>query len=139
MPDRQLARDILQDVYLNIWSKIDTYDSEKGRLFTWMARIARNSSLDMLKNKYYRNIRKTVSISPVLPLEQYGVVHGLNIETIGLQKAIGRLHPRQQKIINLVYFKGYSLTEIERMEKMPLGTVKTRLRSALGQLRYIFV
>ncbi len=61
--DMELANDVLQEVFINIWRKIETYDSSKGRLFTWMLNIARNASIDTLRSKSYQNSQKNQSIS----------------------------------------------------------------------------
>src|SRR5215217_5978773 len=55
VPDPEFANDVLQEVFVNIWRKIDSYDDSKGRLFTWMLNIARNASIDKLRSKSYRN------------------------------------------------------------------------------------
>ena len=56
--DTTYAADILQEVFIKIWKQIEQYDESKGRLFTWMANIARNASIDMLRSKGYRNEQK---------------------------------------------------------------------------------
>src|ERR1700721_18036 len=55
----ELASDVLQEVFINIWRKIESYDQTKGRLFTWMLNIARNASIDTLRSKSYQNAQKT--------------------------------------------------------------------------------
>jgi RNA polymerase sigma-70 factor (ECF subfamily) len=58
LPDKELANDVLQEVFVNIWRKIDTYDNTKGRLFTWMLNVARNLAIDMVRSKAYQNSQK---------------------------------------------------------------------------------
>jgi RNA polymerase sigma factor (sigma-70 family) len=127
------ANDILQEVFLSIWRKIESYDPTKGRLFTWMLNISRNASIDMLRSKTYQNSQKNQEITDNV----YGVnqVTQTNIDSIGLSKFLGKLRPEQRVLIELAYFKGYTHDEIAQIEDMPLGTVKTRIRSALLQLR----
>ena len=129
----ELANDILQEVFVSIWRKIETYDPTKGRLFTWMLNISRNASIDMLRSKNYQNSQKNQEITDnVYGLNQ---VTQTNIDSIGLSKFLGKLRPEQRDLIDLAYFKGYTHDEIAQIESIPLGTVKTRIRSALLQLR----
>jgi RNA polymerase sigma factor (sigma-70 family) len=127
------ANDILQEVFLSIWRKIESYDPTKGRLFTWMLNISRNASIDMLRSKTYQNSQKNQEITDNV----YGVnqVTQTSIDSIGLSKFLGKLRPEQRVLIELAYFKGYTHDEIAQIEDIPLGTVKTRIRSALLQLR----
>ncbi len=135
--DEELASDILQEVFVNIWRKIDLYDAQKGRLFTWMLNIARNASIDMLRSRGYRNSRKNQSIRENVDIAGAGNTEQLNIDSIGLRKMLEKLKPEQRVLIELSYFKGYTHEEIAEQEKIPLGTVKTRIRNALIQLREI--
>jgi RNA polymerase sigma-70 factor (ECF subfamily) len=129
----ELANDILQEVFVNIWRKIESYDPIKGRLFTWMLNISRNASIDVLRSKDYQNSQKNQEIDDnVYGLNQ---VTQTNIDNIGLSKFLGKLRPEQRVLIELAYFKGYTHDEIAQIEDIPLGTVKTRIRSALIQLR----
>ena len=135
--DEELANDILQEVFINIWRKIDMYDAAKGRLFTWMLNIARNASIDMLRSRGYRNSRKNQSIGENVDVGVPGNTEQMNIDNIGLKKLLEKLKPEQRVLTDLSYFKGYTHEEIAEQEKIPLGTVKTRIRNALIQLRAI--
>ena len=128
----EVANDILQEVFISIWRKIETYDPVKGRLFTWMLNISRNASIDMLRSKSYQNSQKNQEITDnVYSFNQTET----RIDSIGLSKFMGKLRPEQRDLIELAYFKGYTHDEIAQIEGIPLGTVKTRIRSALLQLR----
>jgi RNA polymerase sigma factor (sigma-70 family) len=129
----EAARDILQEVFINIWRKIDSYDPVKGRLFTWMLNISRNASIDVLRSKSYQNSQKNQEITDTV----YGndLVARTSIDSIGLTRFLGKLRPEQRVLIELAYFKGYTHDEIAQIEDIPLGTVKTRIRNALLQLR----
>jgi RNA polymerase sigma factor (sigma-70 family) len=129
----EIANDILQEVFVSIWRKIESYDPIKGRLFTWMLNISRNASIDMLRSKNYQNNQKNQEITDNV----YGInqVTQTNIDRIGLSKFLGKLRSEQRVLIELAYFKGYTHDEIAQLEGIPLGTVKTRIRSALLQLR----
>ncbi len=134
LENTELANDVLQEVFINIWRKIDTYDPAKGRLYTWMLNIARNASIDQLRSKNYQNSQKNQS----LPENVDGLAGSsiqMSIDSIGLKKMLTKLKMEQRVLIELAYFKGYTHEEIAEMEDIPLGTVKTRIRNALIQLR----
>ena len=129
----EIAGDVLQEVFINIWRKIESYDPLRGRLFTWMLNISRNASIDMLRSKGYINNQKNQEITDNV----YGSdqMTQTNIDGIGLKKILEKLKPEQRVLIELAYLKGYTHEEIAQIEDIPLGTVKTRIRNALLQLR----
>ena len=126
------AGDVLQEVFVNIWKKIESYDETKGRLFTWMLNIARNAAIDMVRSKTYRNSHRSESLDSSADNLQSTQ---LEVDNIGLRKIVDKLKPEQRSLIELAYFKGYTHEEIAEIESIPLGTVKTRIRAALQQLR----
>lgn len=131
--DAEVANDVLQEVFVNIWRKIESYDSSKGRLFTWMLNIARNASIDMLRSKNFQNSRKNQPLSDTVNWSTNTQVQ--NVDNIGLRKMLEKLKDEQRTLVELAYFRGYTHEEIAAMEGIPLGTVKTRIRAALIQLR----
>jgi RNA polymerase sigma factor (sigma-70 family) len=135
LDDVDLSNDVLQDVFVNIWRKIDSYDSNKGRLFTWMLNITRNAAIDVLRSKSYQNSQKNQSISDQNEFDTGVKTSQLNVDNIGVRKVLEKLKVEQRVLIELAYFKGYTHEEIAEIESIPLGTVKTRIRSALIQLR----
>lgn len=132
--DMEVANDVLQEVFINIWRKIESYDPLKGRLFTWMLNIARNASIDTLRSKSYQNTQKNQPITEKNEWLQTGNTPP-DVDNIGLKKVVNRLRKEYRVLIDLAYFKGYTHEEIAEIENLPLGTVKTRIRSALTQLR----
>jgi RNA polymerase sigma-70 factor (ECF subfamily) len=133
--DAELANDVLQEVFINIWKKIESYDPTKGRLFTWMLNIARNASIDLLRSKNYQNSQKNRSLSDNVDFLVKGQTSEMSIDSIGLKKVLEKLKEEHRILIELAYFKGYTHEEIAEIETIPLGTVKTRIRNALIQLR----
>lgn len=133
--DAELANDVLQEVFINIWRKIESYDSTKGRLFTWMLNIARNASIDTRRSKTYQNDQKNQSMDNQGEEVLVALITQVNIDNIGFRKILKQLKEDQRQLIDLAYFKGYTHEEIAEMENLPLGTVKTRIRAALTQLR----
>lgn len=132
--DNETASDVLQDVFVSIWKKIDSYDPSKGRLFTWMLNISRNAAIDKIRSKGFRDGLKNQPISENVDISVGSVINP-SIRDVGLRKVITRLKEEQRVLIDLAYFQGFTHEEIARTMSIPLGTVKTRIRSALIQLR----
>lgn len=133
--DAQTSQDVLQDVFVKIWKNIGQYDPAKGRLYTWMLNIARNSAIDKLRSK--GEIMKGKIRDVDLSVHALHTPDQLDAKTnaIGLKETVNTLKPELYQIVEKVYFKGYTLNETSQELNIPLGTVKTRLRSALQQLR----
>lgn len=132
---KELAEDILQEAFVKIWNNFNNYDTSKGRLFTWMLNITRNLTIDTLRSKGYKKQQKISSdensVSNVTD-ENFGAD---KFDTIGIRKQLANLKPEQRSIIDLAYFNGFTQDEISREMGLPLGTVKTRMRSAILELR----
>ncbi len=136
--DEQTAQDVLQDVFVKIWNNIDQYNPQKGRLYTWMINIARNSAIDKLRSKGEIMKGKIQTGEEVVNNMAQGMRTEQLTDTIGLRKMVAGLKPEYETIVSLAYFKGYTLDEISKTLEIPLGTVKTRMRHAIHQLREIF-
>jgi len=134
VPDKDTASDVLQEVFVNVWRKIATYDETKGRLFTWMLNIARNAAIDKVRSKGYRDNQRT---QPIAEGENAGMSISSNpvVNDVGLKKVLTTLNDEYRKLIDLSYFQGFTHEEIAKMLGIPLGTVKTRIRTAISQLR----
>jgi RNA polymerase sigma-70 factor, ECF subfamily len=133
--DAEAAQDVLQDSFVKVWKNIQRYDSSKGSFFTWMLNIARNTSIDSL-----RKLKKE-NRSEIQDLENGVGVTGavqLNTNTIGLVKLVEKLPAEQRIIIEFMYFNGYTQQEVADELELPLGTVKTRTRLAMRELRKWF-
>ncbi|MCW3088223.1 MAG: sigma-70 family polymerase sigma factor [Sediminibacterium sp.] len=133
--EEELANDVLQEVFVKIWKQIGSYDSSRGRLFTWMLNIARNASIDTVRSKSYRNQSQNRELTE--DVYTAGGNSETKIDQIGLRKVVHRLKEEYRVLVELSYFQGYTQDEIAKMLSIPLGTVKTRLRTALIQLREI--
>jgi RNA polymerase sigma factor (sigma-70 family) len=133
LSDRELASDVLQEVFIKVWRQIDSYDETKGRLFTWMMNIARNASIDTLRSKDFKNSQQNRELTE--SVYESGGSSELKTDQIGLRKVVRSLKEEYTILVELSYFEGYTQDEISKMLNIPLGTVKTRLRTALTQLR----
>lgn len=132
LTDDDLADDVLQEVFVSIWRKIDSYDAGKGRLFTWMLNVARNASIDKTRSRaFQQNLRQ----QPLADGELVQLSVRPGIDDYGLKKVLLRLKEEHRMLIDLSYYQGYTHEQIAKALNMPLGTVKTRIRSALIQLR----
>lgn len=131
--DKEIANDVLQNVFINIWRKIESYDASKGRLFTWMLNIARNASIDEIRSKGFRHSQQNQSLND--NVDAPGSSVGPTIEDVGLKKILASLKSEWRVLVDMSYFQGFTHEEISKILDIPLGTVKTRIRSALSQLR----
>lgn len=134
LKDEALAEDALQETFVRIWRKIQTYDPSKGRLFTWMLNIARNISIDMLRAMDSRKASQTTSLHQY-SYESKGPSAAMQVEHIGLREIVEGLPPDQKMVIDLIYFLGYTQSEVAEEFGIPLGTVKSRVRLAMNHLR----
>lgn len=131
--DEALAQDVLQEGLLKVWLSIGSYAPERGRLFTWMVRVCCNQAIDALRSPRHRFHTRNKS------LETGGVSQALapstfNPDHIGLRELTLKLKPRQREVIDLLYFGGCTQVETAEQLGIPLATVKTRARAALGVL-----
>jgi RNA polymerase sigma-70 factor (ECF subfamily) len=132
----EMAQDVLQDTFVKIWRGIATYESAKGTLFTWMLNIARNTAIDKIRSAEY----KQFTLSDTFKSKYVDIKHSESpvIDQIGLNQIVQCLDIEQQEVIEIIYFQGYSHTEAAEALNLPLGTVKTRVRIALRELRKLF-
>lgn len=133
--DIQLSEDILQEAFIKIWNNFKTYDSSKGRLFTWMVNITRNLTIDTLRSKGYKKQQKISQDENSVTTYQDKNFSADRFDSIGLRQKLAGLKPEQKDIIDLAYFNGYTQEEISKQMGIPLGTVKTRMRTAIMELR----
>jgi RNA polymerase sigma factor (sigma-70 family) len=135
--DQELAKDVLQEAMVKIWNNIESYDPSRGTLFTWMLNICRNMAIDKTRSKLYRNQRlnQSLEINPVLENRLQDLPR---TETIGVRKMIETLDPTLREVVDAVYIMGYTHAEASEKLHIPLGTVKTRLRNAIVELRKYF-
>lgn len=132
----EIAQDVMQDAFVKIWKKGTTYDSTKGTLFTWLLNITRNTAIDKLRSAGFRKRGKNQSIDD--HVYNHVSTRGTNPDEIGVKELLNHLDDKYSNIINLIYFGGFTQKEVSDELDIPLGTVKTRLRIGLRELRGIF-
>jgi RNA polymerase sigma factor (sigma-70 family) len=135
--DEDKAADVMQDAFLKIWKNMGSYNSEKGTLFTWILNVARNTAIDKLrmdvrteKSVSWENVKET-ELTPA-------AIFVPAPNTIDLRAIVERLMPERKLLIDLVYFQGYTHEEVSEKLSLPLGTVKSRIRKSLQELRGVF-
>ena len=136
--DTPTSEDVLQETFVKIWHSFSSYSAEKGRLFTWMVNIARNLAIDKIRSKDFKNQSKNHELENNVTFidEQKNTVY--KPELMGIKNLVETLKPEQKSILDLVYFKGYTHVEAAEELGIPLGTIKTRLRMAIQELRKHF-
>jgi RNA polymerase sigma-70 factor (ECF subfamily) len=130
----KLAEEVLQQTFLKIWNKIELYDESKSQLFTWMSRIARNAAIDVKRLKKYENNKNTYSLDLNV---HNGQKDHMNLASIDAHSLIAKLDEKHRIILDYIYLNGYSQSETAKELQIPLGTVKTRARRAILDLREI--
>ncbi len=128
--DEGKAQNLLQDTFITVWDKAESYDTDKGRFYTWVYRIAKNKTLNVLRKtdlliqtddfSVYDNKEDAISIDP---------------EYLELNGAVTTLEAHHKEAIELVYFKGLTHKEAHQEMDVPLGTFKSYIRQALKELR----
>ncbi|MEP6927614.1 MAG: sigma-70 family RNA polymerase sigma factor [Ginsengibacter sp.] len=137
LEDRELAEDVLQEAFLKIWNNFSNYDSMKGRLFTWMLNITRNLTIDTVRSKGYRKQSKIQNSENSVDNISSNTNTTESFDALGIRKHLTLLKNDQKQIIDLAYFGGFTQDEISKQLGIPLGTVKTRMRTAIIELRKI--
>ncbi len=132
--NKVIAEDILQEAFIKIWNNFSSYDATKGRLFTWMVNITRNLTIDTLRSKGYKKQLKISADENSVSSVTDGTT-AEKFDVIGIKNQLKNLKPEQRSIIDMAYFGGYTQEEISKETGVPLGTVKTRMRTAILELR----
>jgi RNA polymerase sigma factor (sigma-70 family) len=131
----EIAEEVLQDVFLKIWDRFSGYDAEKGKLFTWLVNIARNQAIDKTRSREISKEQKTGGLENFVSRIDNEEFIEQQIEGIGVKDILKDLPEEQRFVVDHLYFKGYTQSEVAEEFNIPLGTVKTRLRLAMQQLR----
>lgn len=134
-----IAEEVLQDAFIKIWKNIGQYSASRGRLFTWMFKLARNMAIDRLRSKEMQRALKTDAVADHLLYIDKNVYDQQQIDSIGLDRLFSGLPVEQSLIMSLLYLKGYTHAQVAKEYQIPLGTVKTRHRMAMVHLRKLLI
>jgi RNA polymerase sigma-70 factor (ECF subfamily) len=132
--DTSAAEDILQEIFMQLWRKPGAFDVSRGNLAPWLAVIARNRAVDLLRKRRPQSELEetTLSIDPDLAADAHRNRIAEQVRT-----ALKEMPASQWSALEMAYFEGYSHSEISSKTGEPLGTIKTRIRSGLMQLRKV--
>lgn len=128
------AENLLQDSFIKVWRYIDRFDASKGRLFTWLATICRNTALNYIRSSENRSKLPIQTGSECVYTEGL-VTEPTQLDHIGIKKQVVNLEEKHRSVINLIYYWGYTQQEVAEKLNLPLGTVKSRTRTALQLLK----
>ncbi len=130
-----VAQEITQDVFIKAWNKADTYSSKKGRFFTWLLNIARNAAIDYTRSKKFKQSKQNLNADFFVDILESSSSLDSSTNTIGLKEFVTKLGDTCKSVIELLYFKGFTQKEASEELSIPLGTIKTRSRTCIGELR----
>jgi RNA polymerase sigma factor (sigma-70 family) len=133
--DKLIAEEVLQDVFVKVWNHSSSYSFEKGRFYTWLLNIARNKAIDVTRSKAYKNSSKNSTTENFVDIIKGHDDLSRKTDSIGIETFLAALKPYCVQLLELLYFKGYTQAETAKELDTPLGTIKTRARNCIGELR----
>ncbi len=141
LKEKEETEDVLQEVFVNVWERAEMYDEQLGNPGAWLSRIARNRAVDRLRSKNYRTRSKESDIdqhhdyftADASSNPEHRAILSSQQEEILI--ALTSLSKDQKDLIEFAYFRGFTQSELADHFKLPLGTVKTRMRTAMSILR----
>lgn len=137
--DSQMAEDITQEAFVEVWRKAPTFDADRGSVKSWILTIAHRRAIDRVRREQTQRDRLAVQApeDEAIVGEQETIVDAMETQWQSQQvrQAVTHLSDKQREAIELAYFKGMTQQQVSEHLEVPLGTAKTRLRDALIQLR----
>lgn len=134
----EIAEDVLQEAFVKIWRSMKSFDESKSKLSTWLLNICRNLAIDKIRSKEYKNYKQNQDIDISVNIIEDNMNYQINPDTIGVKDMLGKLPDEHRKLIDLFYFEGLTQKDVAEKLGIPIGTVKTRMRAAVNNLRKIF-
>ena len=131
----EVAQELCQAVFLKVWSRLDTFDPQRGRFFTWILNIARNTAIDHLRSRSAKEQKQ--NLNPTSFVDIFGGSNAFEGQTdaIGLAAFVDALEDRCKNLIDRLFFKGFTQQQTAEDLDIPLGTVKTQIRKCINTLR----
>lgn len=137
------AEDIVQQIFLQIWNKADSYKADRGSVYTWLVTITRNRTIDRVRSKGFKKHHHNVNLGSLAAIadgdrssDPHSTVLLREYEAI-VRSGLQSLDHEVREVLLLAYYQGYSQSEIAEVLDLPLGTVKTRMRKGILILRDI--
>ena len=131
--NQEIAEEVVQDVFIKPWNNAESYSPEKGRIFTWLLNISRNAAIDKVRSKSYTNANQNTSF--FVDIVESNDNFDAKIDLDRIKDLVKVLKDKCIKLIELLYFKGYTQIEVSEELNIPLGTVKTNNRNCISELR----
>lgn len=135
--DRQAAEECTQDVFVSVWRTARSYEPERARVSTWLLTIARNRAIDATRRRAARPVDPHEDIWSADESPDTADLVSSADEAARVAAAMAELPDAQREALSLAYFDGLSHTEIAERLRIPVGTVKGRIRLALDRLRAV--
>ena len=133
--DEDLAQDVVQESFVKIWKKADSYDASKAKLFTWLFRITRNTAIDKLRSAS----KKTDKEIQIDASDVYNVgVSAIRPELLDIKEHLDKIEPKYKLVLEALFFEGMTQQAASEELDIPLGTIKSRLKIGLRELRKIY-
>ncbi len=133
--DEELAQDIVQESFVKIWKKSDSYDETKAKLFTWLFRITRNTAIDKLRSLNTKSDKEIqIDVSDVYNLGEQSI----RPEFIDVKENLDKIEPKYRIVLEALFFEGMTQQEASDELDIPLGTIKSRLKIGLREMRKIY-
>ena len=133
--NRDVSEEILQDVFMKIFNNAESYDSDQGRFFTWALNISRNASIDYLRSKKHKNSLKNLSTDNFVDTLETSQDLEESSNAMFVRKWVSKLEPMCKQIIDMIFFKGFTFKDGAEQMGIPSGTLKTRHRKCMSNLR----
>jgi RNA polymerase sigma-70 factor, ECF subfamily len=132
--NRDEAEEVLQEVFVQAWTRASTYHAALGSPAGWLVGIARNRAIDRLRANAVRV--RTFEAAPARPSTEAPETRpAVDEQQLDVQRALDALPSEQRDLIKQAYFLGFTHTELADRFSLPLGTVKTRIRSGMQAMR----
>lgn len=133
--DEEMAQDIVQESFIKIWKKADSYDTSKAKLFTWLFRIVRNTSIDKLRSVQTKSDKEIqMDVSDVYNLG----TEGIRPELMDIRDHLEKIDEKYQTVLEALFFQGMTQQEASEALDIPLGTIKSRLKIGLRELKKFY-
>jgi RNA polymerase sigma-70 factor (ECF subfamily) len=143
VPTSEEAEDIMQEIFLQVWNKSNSFLQNRGTVYSWLVALARNKAIDRVRSRRYKQQSKETRMEDTAQLADTETAAHPHRSVVlkeyqeRVEKALKSLSAIEARILELSYFGGYSQTEIAKMLNIPLGTVKTKMRWGMIKLRRV--
>ena len=133
--DEDLAQDVVQESFVKIWKKSDSYDPTKAKLFTWLFRITRNTAIDKLRSVNTKTDKEIqIDVSDVYNLGEQAI----RPEFLDIKENLEKIEAKYRIVLDALFFEGMTQQEASDELDIPLGTIKSRLKIGLREMRKIY-